>query len=239
MKKKEEKKAVTKKITEKVKKKVVKKKPKTVKKTTVKKKEAKKVTAKKKEKKPTKKAVKKETKKVKVEKKPKKIVKKVVAKPEKELPLKAAKKVKIRKITEKPKYPSMPWEALPTEYGEDSITLMTVDPKKLFAYWEVGEDTIARYGGILNIRVYDVTGIDFDGMNANSYFDIPVNEGIGSWYIDVSPETEFIADIGVINPQGIFITIARSNKVSTPRVEITEEGVLPQELYKTGLHVGY
>lgn len=52
-------------------------------------------------------------------------------------------------------------------------------------------------------------------------------------------EKEFIVDIGIVNPQGIFSTIARSNKVSTPRRTISEEGVLPQKLYETGLYVGY
>lgn len=183
-------------------------------------------------------------------------VKKVVAKIEK----KAKAKVEVKEITEKPekkvkaiprrpekilpsiteeKYPPMPLETLPAEYGENSITLMTVDPNKLFAFWEVRKDTLSIYTGNLNIRLYDVTGIDFDGTNANSYFDIPVNKRIGSWYIDVGPEKEFITDIGIVNPQGIFSTIARSNKVSTPRRTISEEGVLPQKLYETGLYVGY
>jgi hypothetical protein len=241
------KKATAKKIVKKTKKKAVKK-PKIVP-TKKKAKKVKKIVKKVKEKKPVKKAVKKKPKKVKakikkpvkrvvkkkikkvkVEKKPKKIVKKVVAKPKK-------------KILPKTIQPPMPWEALPAEYGEDSITLMTVDPRKVFAYWEVREDALASYPGILNIRVYDVTGIDFDGTNANSYFDIAVNEAIGSWYIDVSPAKEFIADIGVISPKGVFIIIARSNKVSTPRAEIVgeeiEKGMLTRELYKTDLPIGY
>ena len=43
------------------------------------------------------------------------------------------------------------------------ITLMTVDPWKLFAYWEVKEDTLSKIKGTLVLRVYDVTGIYFDG----------------------------------------------------------------------------
>ncbi|MEW6214040.1 MAG: DUF4912 domain-containing protein [Nitrospirota bacterium] len=243
------KKAATKKITKKTtkkrpaKKKTIKKTPKTTpktaKKVTTKRKETKKVKAKTKEKKTTT-TTKKVKVKAKIEKKPKKVAKKVITKIEKKVLPKAIKKVEIKKITKIPeKYPPMPWEALPAEYGEDSITLMTVDPRRLFTYWEVREDTLARYLGILNIRVYDVTGVDFDGMNANSYFDIAVNEGLGEWYINVTPEKEFIADIGCINPEGIFITIARSNKVLTPRAAVAEEGILPERLYETGLPIGY
>jgi hypothetical protein len=205
------------------------------------------------EKKP-KKAVKKVV--AKIKKKPVKAVKKVVAKIEGK-PFKAIKKVvakigkkispeKIEKIEVKKKevypeteYAPMAWEKLPSEYGENGITLMTVDPNKLFTFWEVREDTLEIYAGNLTVRLYDVTGVDFDGMNANSFYDIPVMERIGSCYIDVSPEKEFIADIGIINFLGTFFTVIRSNRVSTPRAKIAEEEVLPQKFYETGVRVGY
>jgi len=179
----------------------------------------------------------------KITKKPKKKVevkkKEVKVKVKAEIKKKVEAKVELKKPVIEEKYPPTPWETLPAEYGEDSIVLMTVDPNKLFTYWEVREDTLAMNEGNLNVRVYDVTGAEFDGTNANSYFDIAVSERIGSRYIDVSPEKEFITDIGIINIEGIFITIARSNKVSTPRITISEEAVLPLKLYDTGFRVGY
>ena len=166
-------------------------------------------------------------------------IKKTVKIPEKKVPAKveAEKKEVYHAIEEK--IPPTPWETLPPEYGENTITLITVDPNKLFTYWEVREDILTIFTGNLNIRVYDVTGIDFDGMNANSYFDIAANERIGSCYIDVSPAKEIIADIGIIYFEGIFITVARSNKVSTPPIPVSEEGMLPQKLYDTSLRIGY
>jgi hypothetical protein len=123
-------------------------------------------------------------------------------------------KEKVYPLAEE-KYPPLPWEILPTEYGENYITLMTVDPFKIFAFWEVREDTTKIFKGDLTVRIYDITGIDFDSMDANSYLDIRVAERIGKSYIDVGSDKEFIADIGIIY-DGIFITIARSHKVSTP-----------------------
>ncbi|MEW6067689.1 MAG: DUF4912 domain-containing protein [Nitrospirota bacterium] len=158
-------------------------------------------------------------------------IKAVVKRPEKILPA----------ILEK-KYPLVPFETLPEEYSENSIALMTVDPIKLFTFWEVKEDTLTKNAGNLTLRVYDVTGIDFNGLNANSYFDIAVSERIGSYYIDVKPEKEFIVDIGLTYPRGVFVIIARSNKASTPRVtisELPEEQVLPHKLYKTDIRFGY
>jgi len=175
--------------------------------------------------------------------------KKILEKPERRVKLREKAKERAKKVeTKKPiripekkieAYPPMPFGTLPEEYYENKITLMVVDPVKLFTFWEVREDTLSMYTGDLNVRVYDVTGVDFDRMNANSYFDITVNERIGSLYIDVNPEKEFVADIGIVSPYDILITVARSNKVSTPRATISEEGLLPQKLYETGLRVGY
>jgi len=212
------------------------------------KKRAKKVKAKTTKKTPKKAKAKAEVKKKKVAKKVK-VKAKVKAKVKEKRPsLKGGKKVKA--ITKKPKEkvkvrkvvpaaPPLPIEVLPEEYGENSIALMTVDPRKLFIYWEVKGDTLARYEGTINVRIYDVTNVDFDGTNANSYLDIPVSQRIGNWYIDVVPEREYIVDIGIKDPSGVFISVARSNKVSTPRAGSTEEGGLPQRLYEIDIPVGY
>jgi len=205
-----------------------------------------------------KKAIKKTIKEIKVEKR-EKAKKKVAKEIQKKVEIKKAtknpiKEIKAKKVTlpkkavpritkktllleEKGEYPPLPIEILPEEYGENSIALMIVDPRKLFIYWEVKEDTCRKYTGSLNVRLYDITSIDFEGINANSSFDIVMNDRIGSLYIDVSPDREFIAEIGFIDAAGFFITIARSNKVSTPRAEAVEEGVLPPRLYETGLPI--
>jgi len=191
-------------------------------------------------KKPTKKPVKKAEKKIKA--------KKVIEKPKEKVKAKTEvkraaipKKVALRPPKVLPpveaKYPPLPVEGLPEEYGEDNITLMTVDPKRLFTYWEVREDTMAQHIGTLAIRVYDATGIEFNGTNANSFFDIPIKDRIGSRYIDVNPEREYISEVGFINPAGIFVAIARSNKDSTPPAAV--ESVSPTGLYKAGPPVGY
>jgi len=238
-----------------------------VKKVSAKKKRVVKGKAKIEKKKTTKKTVKKETKKVKVKQGEKAKKKKVTKKTEKKIILPIGKKVEEKTVTVKPKrritakevalpkkaiprkpknvlrpekeerYPPLPIEILPEEYGEDSIALMIVDPRKLFIYWEITEGAFKKYAGNINIRLYDVTGVAFDGMNAKSYLDIAVNNRIGSQYIDVDPEKAFIADIGIIDHAAVFITVARSNKTSTPLAEIAEEGALPHRLYETGLPI--
>jgi hypothetical protein len=125
------------------------------------------------------------------------------------------------------RYP--PKEELPREYGENKIVIMARDPNWAFAYWEMTHETLetARKktgeGANLTLRVYDVTGIDFNGENALSSFDIGVYERVGDWYIELrKPDRSFCVDVGLLNPEGSFITIARSNVITTPRDKVSE-----------------
>lgn len=120
-------------------------------------------------------------------------------------------------------------EELPREYGDNRITLIARDPYCLFAYWEVTEERLNNLredigrDANLALRVYDVTGIEFDGRNANSFFDIGIYERVGNWYIHTdNPDHSFCVDIGLITPRGNFVTISRSNTVTTPRDRVSE-----------------
>jgi hypothetical protein len=117
--------------------------------------------------------------------------------------------------------------AYPETYGENAITLMVRDPYWLFTYWEFAPelraDLVKRMGeeallaSRLVLRVYDVTGVDPD--HANEYRDIDVAPGARNWYINVMRvEREYCVDVGLITPDGSFVVIARSNRVTLPPV---------------------
>lgn len=118
-------------------------------------------------------------------------------------------------------HPSM--RALPVEYGKERVALLARDPDTVFCYWEVPAARLdkerARQGkdSRLCVRIYDVTGIQFDGTNATSFFDQEVYERVGSWYFDLRrPAHAFCADIGLRTRGGQFRTISRSNILFTP-----------------------
>ena len=142
--------------------------------------------------------------------------------------------------------------SLPVEYGEERVALLARDPDTVFGYWEVPQDRFtrerARTGkkSRLCLRIYDVTGVQFDGTNATSFFDQEVYERVGSWYFDLRrPGHAFCADIGLRTPDGRFLTIARSNVLLMPRASVsdmieeewslTEQQLLP--LFGTGARV--
>ena len=118
-------------------------------------------------------------------------------------------------------------EELPSEYGTDRIVLLVRDPYWIHVYWEVSRDTLLKAKADLKeewetarsiLRVYDVTGIDFDGHNAESYFDIEIGGGTNNWYINTGvPNRTYCVDIGLLSGSGRFIMLARSNRATTPR----------------------
>ncbi|MCS7151536.1 MAG: DUF4912 domain-containing protein [Endomicrobia bacterium] len=118
---------------------------------------------------------------------------------------------------------------LPRSYGDTKIVLLPRDPWWCFAYWEIGEKTMQEirsiYGENLKfiLRMYDVTNVDnFNGHNANKYFDIVVNVSANNWYINL-PETNrsWCVDLGIITPDGKFVMIVRSNIVIMPRFGVS------------------
>ncbi len=131
----------------------------------------------------------------------------------------------------------------PDTHGEDLIALMVRDPYWLFAYWEfapdlndrllsrLGEETLRN--SRLVLRVYDVTGADAE--NPVGYHDIDVAPGARDWYINVTHvESDYCIDIGLILPDGSFLVIARSNRVSLPPIgpsaEVDEQWVTLESL---------
>jgi hypothetical protein len=118
---------------------------------------------------------------------------------------------------------------LPASYGDTKIVLLPRDPWWCFAYWEIGEQTKqelrAIYGENVKyvIRVYDVTNVvNFDGKNANKYFDIEINPAANNWYINVGePNRSWCVDLGLITSDGKFVVITRSNIVTMPRFGVS------------------
>lgn len=135
-------------------------------------------------------------------------------------------------------------ETLPAEYGQEQISLLARDPDTVFGYWEVPQERIERERSRLGkdsrlcIRIYDVTGVRFNGSNATSFIDQEVYERIGSWYFHLKrPAHSFCADLGLRTPDGRFHTITRSGVIATPRGDVSdvvdEEWMLAeQELLK-------
>ena len=135
-------------------------------------------------------------------------------------------------------------DELPGHYGISRMVLLARDASWLYTWWEVGpgifEELKRRLGEEFYkskrvVRVYDVTGIDFNGANAVGFFDIQINDYAENWYINAAPARSWCVELGLLLADGRFIMILRSNIVATPLdgpSGITdEEWMVPQELF--------
>jgi hypothetical protein len=118
---------------------------------------------------------------------------------------------------------------LPQGYGEEKITLLSRDPHVAYAYWETTPERIERekaWFGMeskLCVRIYDITGVQFDGRNAIGYYDQEIFDRVGSWYLDLGrPNHAFCADLGLLSAEGRFLTFVRSSYITMPRDNVSD-----------------
>jgi hypothetical protein len=123
--------------------------------------------------------------------------------------------------------PAVDTGELPWGYDENRVTAIARDPDSAYLYWEITDDGIARArdrlgpagaSGWCNLRVYDTTGRDFDGTNANDYFDIRVERNDREYFLMIRRPTSVIhVEIGIKSHEGYFHPIARSGRTEFPR----------------------
>jgi hypothetical protein len=130
-------------------------------------------------------------------------------------------------IKHKPKTTLLEDYRLPSSYDSTFLVLMVKDPFWLYAYWEISAGAINFLKNRLpqkdfsrasvTLRMYDVTYKDFNGKNANHYFDIDVGLNASNWYIKLwSDDVSYVGEIGLKVGEEFF-SLARSNFVHTPR----------------------
>jgi hypothetical protein len=126
------------------------------------------------------------------------------------------------------------------DLGEDNrLVLMAVDPYLIYAYWNLTSERIEAAQALFEedeieahvLRFHDITGVDFDGVNCGSSFDLKINLEARKWYVRLwSPERRYCADIGLRGKDGRLVALIRSNLVETPaawpHVKVDEAAVL-------------
>ncbi len=116
---------------------------------------------------------------------------------------------------------------LPDNYGDNLIYLLVRDPYAIYTYWEIQPDhqqgNLALLGGSWDrvrsvLRIYDTT----DERHRPIVKDIVLRDMVRSWYIETEPNHSYFVEIGLLHNDGRYISLARSNHVTTPRSGMSE-----------------
>lgn len=124
---------------------------------------------------------------------------------------------------------AMPSQDIPYEYGKTHVTLLIVDPRFVFTYWEVRADALSeaqhKMGSAakLTLRFYDITHTQDPGSAPS--WDVEVFDRLGNWYLKLGrPEQRLCLDIGMKSPTGEFWRLARSNVMRLPPASLAAPG---------------
>jgi len=109
---------------------------------------------------------------------------------------------------------------------QDRLVAMVRDPFWLHAYWELTRASIERaratlgqhwYGARAVLRLIQVARDGTTSSVRKVLRDIEIHGGVNNWYVDVDdPPRSFQMEIGYLTLDGKFVSLAKSNVVSTP-----------------------
>ena len=106
---------------------------------------------------------------------------------------------------------------VPDHYGNDRLVLMVQDPHHVFAYWEVQPETVARVSNQAQTGATAVLAIHTGGNT--EFRDVDLRGG--NYYLAVSPDQDYEAELALRDRHGKLHLIAHSNKVHTPAPTIS------------------
>ncbi len=107
---------------------------------------------------------------------------------------------------------------LPKTYGEDKLVGLEVNPNWIHFYWDFSVRTLHLLTSHppMVLRVYDVTYVNFNGVNAHRTFELELDPSIRKYYVNVpNAGADYVAEIGYKEGER-FVPILRSNLISTP-----------------------
>lgn len=112
---------------------------------------------------------------------------------------------------------------LPDDYGYDRLVTLVRDPVWLYCYWELHGDTMSvlleeRGQGFVDacawvLRLHRVD----DGTAA----DMEIDPAVGNWYIQVGKPGKFVMELGLLTPDGEWISLLGSHIVRTPPLSVS------------------
>lgn len=123
------------------------------------------------------------------------------------------------KISKKPAARKTIKKSLPKQ-DENIVMVMTVSPERIYAYWEISEESFAKHEGSLNLKVIDI--------KSREAFLVPISGRVDEHFIAVKPGGFYVVEVGVVGKNGLFSAIESSPRPHLPAHFAEPTGTSPQ-----------
>ena len=101
-------------------------------------------------------------------------------------------------------------------YGDDRLVLLARDPQCGWAYWDLAPSRQKNLVGEVVLRLYDITGTNFQGENIHPSQDCIVKLAAGQGYLsELKPRHTYCVALGV-RRRGKFSPLLHSHEVTMP-----------------------
>ncbi len=121
---------------------------------------------------------------------------------------------------------------LPDGYGQTLVVLMPRDPRWMFSYWEVTEQTSREiklqhgedvfFWAQPTLRMHEVSSKN--NPSSLRYIDVNVILDSRNWYLNADREgSSWYVELGLKTPDGKFIVLAKSNSITLPMASVSTE----------------
>lgn len=123
---------------------------------------------------------------------------------------------------------------IPQKYHQTYLRALPRDPEWMFLYWEITPDSLQHLSSEIGdkalrasrriVRVVDTTDTEYDGVDAQTYYDTEVSRYADNWYLKVPDSGRtYVVEIGHLTVDGTFGVLARSNPVTVPNGAVSHE----------------
>jgi len=106
---------------------------------------------------------------------------------------------------------------LPNRYNQTVIRLLVQSPTRLFAYWEVSDDTIRSFNA--HHQKYDdcMAVLKVTNISKNYSYNIPVSPFANNYYIEVEDSgCQYVVELGRYSNKDGYINLYTSNVAMVP-----------------------
>ena len=112
---------------------------------------------------------------------------------------------------------------LPFSYNQTKLELLVRDPEWAYAYWDFSGETWRWMMRLFDEDPASRAQLRIHSLNHQASYDLDVQLEMKNWYVNLGlPDTEFEAELGLMDSKGRFYSIVRSNRVRAPRNGISK-----------------